>query len=80
MADKKEKTADIIDLDTVRKAKMTGSELDNELNERIERIKASITRINKLMAELRSGAERGESETNELRGFQEDNQPDNNKE
>jgi hypothetical protein len=55
MGNKKEKTADIIDLDTVRKAKMTGSELDNELSERIERIKQSIERINKLMAELRNG-------------------------
>ena len=53
---KEEKMADIIDLDTVRKAKMTGSELDKDLSERIERIKASITRINRLMQELRDNS------------------------
>lgn len=44
----------IIDLDAVRRAKQQGAPLNDELSARIERIKQSIERINKLMAGLRS--------------------------
>jgi uncharacterized coiled-coil protein SlyX len=53
---KEETEAQIIDLDAVRKAKQQDSPLNEELAERIARIKQSIERINKLMAELKSQA------------------------